>query len=328
MSRRALTIAVAALTASLPFPMMMRTVLAADAVSDEARGQEWWAHVKVLADDSMRGRLTGSPEYLKAAGYVVEQFKSDGLQPAGLNGGFYQPVHFDVQRVIAEKSSLALEQNGKNAPLELGKDAVLAARSTQLANVDAPLVFVGYGLHLPESGYDDFDSKEFPRASLRGKIVVVINGGPADLPGPLKSYARTSPMTKAISDAGVLGVISIPTPKSMDFGWDRIASGASQPGMSLAAQLDDDAVAAKHPALADEHHARFSATFNPAEAEKLFAGTGHTFAEMLALADAQKPLPRFDLHKNLRAQIAVERSSVVSPNLVAKLEGADPKLRN
>ena len=41
-----------------------------------------------------------------------------------------------------------------------------------------------------------------------------------------------------------------------------------------------------------------SATFNPAQAEKLFAGTGHTFAEMLALADAQKPLPRFALDKS------------------------------
>ena len=41
----------------------------------------------------------------------------------------------------------------------------------------------------------------------------------------------------------------------------------------------------------------FSAEFNPAQAEKLFAGTGHTFAEMLALADAQKPLPRFDMKK-------------------------------
>ena len=49
-------------------------------------------------------------------------------------------------------------------------------------------------------------------------------------------------------------------------------------------QVDADAVAAKHPALADEHGAMFTATFNPAQAEKLFAGTGHSFAEMLALA--------------------------------------------
>jgi len=72
----------------------------------------------------------------------------------------------------------------------------------------------------------------------------------------------------------------------------------------------------------------FTASFNPAEAEKLFAGTGHTFAEMLALADAQKPLPRFALGKNVRATVVTERSTVESPNIVAKLEGSDPKLKS
>jgi len=114
----------------------------------------------------------------------------------------------------------------------------------------------------------------------------------------------------------------------MDFGWDRVASSASQPGMWLAEQPGDADVARLHPALADEHQPRFTATFNPGEAEKLFAGTGHTFAEMLALADAQKPLPHFDLQKQLNAKVAVEREKVESPNLVAKLEGSDPKLRN
>jgi Zn-dependent M28 family amino/carboxypeptidase len=62
-------------------------------------------------------------------------------------------------------------------------------------------------------------------------------------------------------------------------------------------------------------------------AEKLFAGTGHTFAELLALADAQKPLPRFDLGKSLTAAVTTENTQVTSPNLVAKLEGSDPKLK-
>jgi Zn-dependent M28 family amino/carboxypeptidase len=89
---------------------------------------------------------------------------------------------------------------------------------------------------------------------------------------------------------------------------------------------DADAVAAKHPALADEHGAMFSATFNPAQAEKLFAGTGHTFAEMLALADAQKPLPHFALGKSVTATVVGETSHVVSPNIVAELKGSDPAL--
>ena len=294
------------------------------ASGDEARGKAWWAHIQVLADDSMRGRLTGTPDYLRAAAYVVRKFRSYGLAPAGEGGSYYQPVHFIEQWVDAGKSSASLVVDGQPEPLALGQDAVLSSRSPEPKTVDAGLVFIGYGLHLPGSGYDDFNSPDVPAASLRGKIVVVINGGPADLPGPLKSYARTTPMRRAMHDAGVAGIIAIPTPKSMDFGWARIASSASQPGMWLAPDPSDAEVARRHPALADDHSPLFAMTFNPAQAEKLFAGAGHTFAEMLALADAQKPLPRFDLKKSLTATVATERDAVISPNLVAKLDGTDP----
>ena len=295
--------------------------------ADRAEGEAWWAHIKVLADDGMQGRLTGSPGYLRAAKYVVSQFDAMGLQPAGVNG-FYQPVKFDMTRVIADKSSMTLVVDGRNDPLVLGRDAILGSRGTQPKSVSAPLIFIGYGLHLPEAKYDDFDSPEVPFGSIKGKIVVFINGGPSDLPGPLKSFARTAPLARALADAGAVGSISIPTPKSMDFPWDRVAANASQPGMTLAADPRDAAVAVRHPALADLHGTRFSATFNPAEAEKLFAGSGHTFAELLALADAQKPLSRFDLKKSLTASVTCENTSVESPNIVAKLEGSDPSLKN
>jgi len=80
--------------------------------NDEANGKAWWAHVQYLASDAMKGRQTGSPEYLKAAAYVVDQFRSYGLRPAGVDGGWYQPVHFVEQRVIAERSSLGLVVDG------------------------------------------------------------------------------------------------------------------------------------------------------------------------------------------------------------------------
>jgi Zn-dependent M28 family amino/carboxypeptidase len=294
---------------------------------DLAQGKQWWAHVQYLASDAMQGRQTGSPEFLKAAAYVVDKFKSYGLQPAGVDGTWYQPVRFDMQRVLADQSSLNLVVDGKATPLVLGEDAVLGTRAPQPKHVDAPLVFIGYGLHLPEAKYDDFNSPEVPWASLKGKIIVYINGGPADLPGPLKSYARTSPFIRAARDAGVVGLISIPTPKSMDFGWQRVASSASQPGMRLSPSPDAAQVAARHPALADDSGEMFAATFNPAQAEKLFAGTGHTFAELLALADAQKPLPRFALNKSLTASVTAEITHVVSPNIAALLPGSDPNLK-
>src|ERR1700745_3104683 len=89
----------------------------------EAQGKGWWAHVQKLADPSMNGRLTGSEDYLRAAAYVVDQFKAYGLTPAGVDGGYYQPVHFDVQRGIASKSSMNLVVDGKATPLALGEDA-------------------------------------------------------------------------------------------------------------------------------------------------------------------------------------------------------------
>ena len=87
--------------------------------ADQAAGQAWWAHVKALADDGMEGRLTGSEGYLRAAKYVVSKFDAMGLQPAGVNG-YYQPVRFDVIRVIADKSSMTLLIDGRKEPLVLG----------------------------------------------------------------------------------------------------------------------------------------------------------------------------------------------------------------
>ena len=292
----------------------------AQTTSDQQCGDQWWAHVRVLADPAMKGRLTGSEEYLKAAAYVVDQFKQWGLKPAGVNGTYYQPVRFDVQRVVAEKSRLTLIGGDHETPLVIGLDAVLSTRMQQPARVEAPLIFLGYGLNLPESNYNDFDSKELPRSALKGKIIVIVNGGPADLPAPLKSYARTAPLIRAIRAAGALGVISIPTPKSMDFGWQRIASNSAQPGMRLAA-ISEDTIDSRQKDL-------FTATYNPDQAEKLFQGSPHTFAEILALTDAQKPLPRFPLARSLRATITTENTQVESPNIAAMLSGSDPTLRS
>jgi Zn-dependent M28 family amino/carboxypeptidase len=113
----------------------------------------------------------------------------------------------------------------------------------------------------------------------------------------------------------------------MDYPWARSVTLASQPGMRLAEDPMAAKVAEEHPALANQHGVMFSASFNPAMAEKLFAGSGHTFAELLVLVNAQKPLPRFELGKSLSAVVTTETTQVTSPNLVAKLEGSDPKLK-
>src|SRR5258705_13250854 len=115
---------VAALTGGISGFLMWAQTGAAIS-NDEAQGKVWWAHVQKLADPSMNGRLTGSEDYLRAAAYVVDQFKTYGLTPAGGDGGYYQPGHFGGQRVVGSKSAMNLVGGGEVAPLGLGGGAVL-----------------------------------------------------------------------------------------------------------------------------------------------------------------------------------------------------------
>src|ERR1700680_5123699 len=90
-------------------------------------GNSWWAHVKVLADDNMEGRETGSEGLRKAEAYVVDQLTKAGLQPAGING-FYQPVKFVSREIIEKNSSAALVNKGTVEQLILGDDAYFNPR--------------------------------------------------------------------------------------------------------------------------------------------------------------------------------------------------------
>ncbi len=140
-------------------------------------GQTWWNHVKFLADDKLEGRDTGSRGEREAQKYAIEQLKNAGAEPAGVNG-FYQPVKFVSSQIVEKDSSLALVQDGKRQPLTLGEDAIIGMRIPPAPEVEAPLVFVGYGLKVPEKNYDDFAGLD-----LRGKIIVIFSGSPAEIPG-------------------------------------------------------------------------------------------------------------------------------------------------
>ncbi len=277
----------------------------------EAAGKRWWAHVQFLASDELEGRLTGSEGYRKAADYVAKQFKTYGLEPAGTKG-YFQPVRFEVQHVISSKSTLVLVRDQRQ-PLVLGEDAILGSRLPQPKSISAPLVFVGYGLHIPDVGYDDLAAQD-----LKGKILVYLAGGPSNIAGPLKANARSAQeFWKAVQHAGAVGVISIPNPKSMDIPWSRMALAASQAGMRLA-----------DPALQDTKGPLFTATLNPARADQVFAGSGHTLTELLTLAAAAKPLPRFPLVGSIQATVTTETDQVESPNVVGIFPGTDPRLKN
>ena len=276
-----------------------------------AAGKRWWAHVQYLADDKLEGRDTGSEGFAKAAAYVTEQFEKAGLRPAGAQG-FAQPVELVATQIQESESSLNLVRDGKAEAVKLGEDGFLTVNQDTAKSTEAEAVFVGYGLTVPEAHYDDLAGQ-----NLKGKIAVLVTGGPADMAGPLKAhYQSLEERRRAMVLAGAAGVATIPNPKAQEVPWSRTAGARYEPRMELATRNGERRILG-YP---------FSMTINPEHAEKFFAGSGHTFQEVLDALNANKPLPHFPLAVKIRAQVSTKKWQVKSENLAGVLAGSEAAL--
>jgi hypothetical protein len=274
--------------------------------------KRWWSHVEALANDQMQGRETGTAAYHKAAEYVAAQFEHDGLRPAGTEG-FLQTVKFDGRKLVESECRLELVRDGKSKALTLGDDAVIGVRVDPAPEIESPLVFAGYGLVVPEMHYDDLAGLD-----LKGKIIVTLAGSPSNIPGPLRAHYRNAgERNRFLEQAGVVGTVSIDNPHTADIPWSRSKLYRFQESMILS-----------DPALQDSRGLKLGVTVNPERADEWLAGSGHTMAELLALADAGKPLPRFPLKVSLRARTKVEHRQLDSWNVAAVYPGTDAALKD
>jgi hypothetical protein len=277
-----------------------------------ALGERWWSHIRFLADDRMEGRDTGSRGFDQAADYVAEQFRDAGLAPGG-SDGFRQRLELDVVRLDEAHTSLELLHDGSVTPLRLGEEAAVYLTTGATDTAEADLVFSGYGLTVPELNYDDLAVP-----SVRGKIVVLVTGGPGDMPGPIKAhYQSTYNRRQSLRNAGAVGWVRIASPKSIDLPWSRMSDSRLQPKMEL--RDAGDALPAGLP---------FMTLFNTDRAEVLFRHSGHPFAEILSAIEADRPLPHFPLNVRLRARVGIVRSTVTSQNVAGLCRGSDPVLSN
>lgn len=268
------------------------------------------SHVAFLADDRLEGRDTGSRGYDLAALYVASRFEALGLKPAGKDG-WYQDVPFLESKLSGETGSLTI---GGRRFLH-GAEILLTPTSDEAPIVvDAPVVFVGYGLEAPEIGIDDYRGVD-----VRGKIVVVLSGFPGGMKSDIGAHLN-SDKRRVASRRGAIGMVTIRTEaEAKRRPWSRMQATAGEASLGW--------ISGGGRAYTPAPGLRFRATLDTPAAEALFAGSKTSLARVLAEAGRKNGRPKGFA---LKPRMAVGQRSVQrrfsSPNVLAVLPGSDPKL--
>ena len=269
------------------------------------------ANTKFLSSDELAGRGTGTAGGARAEQYIAEQFAALGLEPAGEHGTYFQTVPLREATRIDAQTSLVFHAHGGDVELIGGRDAALFGDPHAAdVSIDAPLVFVGYGLAIP--GYDDLAGVD-----LHGAIAVVFGGAPRTIGGHALDTSQHAVMsdtkvrTRALRDRGARAMIVVYDPsraERMPFAeWLPKTLGSSM-------------------AWLDEHGEPGSMSVLPtvvigeASLDKLLAGRAH--AAWTALDKGE--VTHVELGATASLRIRSEVHDVTARNVVGLLRGSDP----
>lgn len=272
------------------------------------------AHVEFLASDELEGRLPGARGGALAAEYLAAQVKSFGLEPGAGGGTYVQPVPL-VGIETARESTIRLTAPGGSAELRyledfVGADETLAERT----RIEAPLVFVGFGIVAPEHGWDDYAGVD-----VRGKIVLILANEPGyDDPAStlfagqtLTYYGRWTYKFEEAARRGAAGALLVHTDEAAGYGWAVVKSswGRERPYVRSEGE----------PALS------MAAWITAASARAAFASAGLDWDARRA--DAGRPGFRAaETPITASVEAGASLRSIPTANVLACLRGSDPAL--
>lgn len=277
------------------------------------------ADVAWLADDARAGREAGSAGYESAARYVAARFAQMGLAP-GVDGTQYlQPVSFRSTQRDLDAAAMTITDGGGTRELAHIEDFLIGRNAREASfSVEAPVVFVGFGVRDPRRDYDDYAGVD-----VSGKIVAFFSGAPDYLQTEERAYFNsTATKLRAAADAGAVGAIFlISQSRSERFPWARMS--ANPDGASLTWRHPDGSGETAAPDI------KASATLSPDAAGLLFDGAPVDFATLAAQADEDKArFSPFETGKTVALTGGSIFSETTSPNVIGLIEGADPVLKD
>jgi hypothetical protein len=272
------------------------------------------AHVELLSDDLYEGREAGKRGYQLAAKYVATQFRTLGLQP-GNGDSFFQTVEFRTASILPGSRGLTVSSTaGEQSYTTFDEFTISAQLGDESVTTTAPLVYVGYGVNAPSIERNDFE-----HVDLNGKIAVVVNGAPAALGSEVRAFYRSSRYHKSVEleKRGAVGVINLQHKQiSSDAG--AVRGSKSEKFWSM-----------------DEHGQpnyafpgiRSEAFLLEAGARRLFAESPISFDDMAAAIESETYTP-MELGISATISHRVTQRTMSGDNVIAILEGSDPRLRH
>jgi len=292
--------------------------------ADSALVQALQTHIEILAHDSLGGRATGDSGYDRAAAYAARQFAATGLEPLGGDRegaeAFFQPVPLVRYRFDSREALIVRTSEGEDtiAPGATRFELVYPGTPPHSVAAAAP-VFVGYGLHAPDLGWDDLAGLE-----LEGRIAIVISGlpepgGEPAIPRALRrrlggAGAANMAKGRALLARGVAAILAVPDSLVLS-DWDAAVAQRNLPVLASVPAGLERGVPPDVPVP--------MALLGPELIDRLFAGRPY---HPLRGAGRYGTFRLDGIELGLRVTAVPE--PLESPNVVGLVRGSDPELRD
>jgi Zn-dependent M28 family amino/carboxypeptidase len=278
-------------------------------------GERIRAHVKYLSSDELEGRGMGQPGSDKAADYIAKQFASYGLKGVGAKGTFFQDVPMVAVKTLPETTFEFVPAEGSPIALKYLDDYVTNNESQQAtSDIDAPVVFVGYGITAPEYHWDDYK-----KTDLKGKVALLFVNEPiSDDPNFFKGkaltyYGRWTYKLEETARRGAVATLIIHRTDLASYPWDVVRNSWGNEKSYL--KLDGT------PKL------QAASWITTDMAKKLAQMVQLDLDELFQRAQRSDFQP-IELPVHLKAHVVSQLRPFVSRNVVAERAGVDPKLRH
>jgi hypothetical protein len=296
---------------------------------ESIRPEESYAYLEFIASDELEGRDTPSVGQTIARKYIKSLYKIWGIEPAGdLRGksrSFEQRIDM-VKKEFGRNMKLEVITENEKAGFFFGEDFSGNMGADVPGEIDAFVVFAGYGLSAPDLGYDDFE-----KIDVRNKIVVISTGKPGDdrkdspfnQPRNLARFAgRRTPAencARFLAEKGAKALLLV------DESFSRISNAG---GYIRGARIrsDSNKVTALKLSTVDRMVPFF--WVSPSVAERIFASSSESFAVAKEKIDSSlKPNSFYVKGVTVKINLDIQRKNTVSANLLGRIEGSDPVLK-